>query len=68
MEPLPATCAVPVWMMESGEPGPPSIPIHEADALSYDVGCTVGTVHVPVMPLKVRPVAIWPDQLVDSSA
>src|SRR5580698_2957696 len=53
-------------MMELGELGPPSIPIQVADAPPYWVGCTVGTTQSPVTAEKVVPVAIWPDQLVDS--
>ena len=54
--------------MEPGEVGPPSIPIQVADAPLYGVGWTAGRLQSPVMPVKVDPVAIWPDQLVDSSA
>ena len=52
----------------AGRRGPPSIPIQVADAPLYCVACTVGTTQSPVMAVKVVPVAIWPDQLVDSDA
>jgi hypothetical protein len=59
-------CAVPVWMIELGELGLPSIPIQVADASRSDVGWIVGTTQSAATRLKVDPPAIWPDQLNDS--
>src|ERR1700761_7090953 len=53
--------------MEFGEAGPPSMPIHEPERPWYCVGCTAGTVQLPCMLLKVEPVRICPDQLVETS-
>ena len=61
-------CAVPVWMMDPDELGPPSIPIQVAEAPEYCVACTAGTTQLARTPLKVVPVRSWPDQLVDSAA
>jgi hypothetical protein len=44
--------------MVEGELAPPSIPIQVPDASLVVVGWTFGTIQLPVMPLKVVPVAI----------
>ena len=71
MTPFSVSCAVPVWMMELGDVPAPSIPIQVAEAPRYCVGTIVGTVQFPATWLNLGPplvVAIWPAQLVDSSA
>ena len=45
-------------MMDWGEAGPPSIPIQVAESPAYVVGTIDGTTHVPVMLVKLSPVAI----------
>ncbi len=64
--PFCVSCAVPVWMMELGELGPPSIPIQVAEPPGYCVGWIVGTTQFPETFVNVDPPAICPDQLVDS--
>ncbi len=55
MTPFCVACAVPVWMMLSGESSPPSIPIQVAEAPLYWVGWTVGTTQSADTPVKVDP-------------
>jgi hypothetical protein len=54
-------------MIEDEELGPPSIPIQVAEPSRLAVGWTVGTTQSADMPVNVVPLAICPDQLVDSA-
>src|SRR5271157_1196094 len=55
-------------MIEPGEVGAPSIPTQVPDTSVAAVGWTGGTTQWAVMPVNVEPVAICPDQFVDSAA